>query len=74
MEKVTCGTCRLHGSHFYGNSENGWVGAHLESTCCADTAMDLPDSWSNNTVMDPVKERYCPVHQPVDHTGATSED
>lgn len=64
--KVTCGSCALHASHFYGNSTNGYVVAERRNDCCADTAMDMPASWNNQTPMDPTAERWCPVWQEVE--------
>lgn len=64
--KVTCGTCGLHASHFYGNSKHGYVGPELQSTCCADTEFDMPASWSNRTVMAPEPLRWCALWRPVD--------
>lgn len=63
--KVTCGSCRLHASHFYGNSKNGFVVEERSNDCCADIEIDLPASWNNQTPMDPASERWCPIWRPV---------
>lgn len=68
-ERVTCGTCRLHASNFYGNSTNGYVGEDLANTCCADVEMDLPASWDNRMPMEPSKLRWCPIWRALS-TGA----
>ncbi|MFC4255425.1 hypothetical protein GRI97_08290 [Altererythrobacter xixiisoli] len=34
--------------------------------CCADIALDLPDSWNNRTVMNAYQTRDCPIWRPVE--------
>lgn len=65
-DKVTCGTCRLHASNFYGNPTNGFVKDERANDCCADVEIDMPASWNNQTPMEPTKERYCATWCPVE--------
>lgn len=53
----TCGNCGLFGPNI--SDLQGLV-------CCADIALDLPDSWNNYTVMNAYQTRDCPIWRPVE--------